>query len=80
MHICVNPKKEIWVFLCVCVFKREGGSVRCEVIPPPPPLHRDKAICVKWQHEEDGPQSNEVLNAAGSKRSLTEARRMQPLC
>lgn len=75
MHICANPKKEIFF---VCVFKREGGSVRCEVTPPP--LHRDKAICVKWQQEEDGPQSNEVLMAAGSKWSLTEARRMQPLC
>lgn len=52
--------------------------MRCEVTPPR--LHRDKAICVKWQKEEDGPQSNELLMAAGSKWSLTEARWMQPLC
>lgn len=34
------------------MFKREGGSVLCKVTPPP--LRRDKAICVKWQQEEDG--------------------------
>lgn len=58
------------------MFKRVGVWDLRDATPPP--LHRDKAICVKWRREEDGPQSNEVLMAAGSKWRLTEARRMQP--
>lgn len=42
-HLC-KPKKGDLVFF-VCVFKREGGSVRCEVTPPPTAAQGQGYLC-----------------------------------
>lgn len=83
-HICVNPIMSlvvhVWKRERECERERESDHASCNAAWTPPPQLGDKAICVKRQQEEDGPQSNEVLKAAGSKWRLTEARRMQPQC